>query len=1009
MPTGSRDPTPGSGRWLLDDEEYSDWMDEGGILWLKGRAGAGKSTIMYYMLQEMVEAGSKVGSAVLFFFFNRNGHELQRTANGMYRTLLHQLFTADTDRKLLDKFLDESQFASKRKNTGRIGEKWDWTDVVLKNACYKYISQIAANKRVHLFIDALDECNDNDVRSVLSICSQLSTSLRDQVRICIASRPYRDSGKSTLAEGQFSFVIDLQKRNDPDIEAYLQKIFSSSGTSKSKKDLAAVQQHLLQRSQGVFRWVSCVAEAVIGFLKRGNAKYALNMIDGLPDELSDVYATSMLTGISPGEMAIALRLLEWLTFALKPMAIEDLRYAVCLSEDKRYDSIDDLEAELHWTSDDEMMFERASAFSGGMVRKSTTSQLLMPSSRVANYRDPDSSDLNNGADTFTTFTVVRRAKVESKVTFLHFDHESVYRFMEEKGLHLLRDRLKMTFRPTTLESFAITTVKRCTRFLSTKEAVAIVKHKQTKFASDEDAASSSEVRLPPFLMRAVTDWAAHLMHINRVVTHDSPMIDDMAGFLMSLPLDVWKQIAQSQVNIAFGLLYIGVPGNSPMLHTLSRMGVEKILKRILRIGTHSSAPGSCISVDVTTARALINVRDALGTTPLLEAANGGSTEVVSTLLKLGADPKITNHLGQTALHLAVTNGNTDIVRNMLEHGGFNVDARDRRSTSIFFTSVFFGHLDIVKLLMARITDGVHTSKSLSTEPIINLERELVYTSSHDDGPRGLTSPLFTPLQIAWMKGSPEMLKELLKHSEINDEVDESCGFPSMLHMMSVSDPEDVELRALKSIKDIDSVKKIIEQRPKDQPVKARLLIKSGKFDLEKVDKHEWTPLAFAVARGNLASVRVLLEVPAINIGTMDDVGQTPLSLAAPTGEADIVRSLLATGRVNADTRNGMGVTPLQIAVAAEHTETVRVLLGLNDNSLPVEVLKVVKALARKEPLDELFKMSELHHVFRLGRAATKALLMLCDRVDDVNGEIVSFVGFYVPDGILPPPTVGFVG
>ena len=84
--------------WLLDQTQYKDWLDpekiqnHHGFLWVKGKPGAGKSTMMKYALARAKQA--MTSSVIISFFFNARGETLEKTTLGMYRSLLFQLLTA---------------------------------------------------------------------------------------------------------------------------------------------------------------------------------------------------------------------------------------------------------------------------------------------------------------------------------------------------------------------------------------------------------------------------------------------------------------------------------------------------------------------------------------------------------------------------------------------------------------------------------------------------------------------------------------------------------------------------------------------------------------------------------------------------------------------------------------------------------------------------------------------------------------------------------------------------
>jgi hypothetical protein len=81
--------------WILRSPTYLQWHDETkledhhGLLWIKGKPGTGKSTLMKSIMASVRE--TMKGSTVVSFFFNARGQELERSTLGMYRSLLLQL------------------------------------------------------------------------------------------------------------------------------------------------------------------------------------------------------------------------------------------------------------------------------------------------------------------------------------------------------------------------------------------------------------------------------------------------------------------------------------------------------------------------------------------------------------------------------------------------------------------------------------------------------------------------------------------------------------------------------------------------------------------------------------------------------------------------------------------------------------------------------------------------------------------------------------------------------
>ena len=83
--------------WLFESPEYMNWerrervVDYNGVLWLKGKPGSGKSTLMKQAVQRTKNSLPCSCTLILYYYFNARGSELEKTLLGLFRSLLHQL------------------------------------------------------------------------------------------------------------------------------------------------------------------------------------------------------------------------------------------------------------------------------------------------------------------------------------------------------------------------------------------------------------------------------------------------------------------------------------------------------------------------------------------------------------------------------------------------------------------------------------------------------------------------------------------------------------------------------------------------------------------------------------------------------------------------------------------------------------------------------------------------------------------------------------------------------
>jgi len=106
----------------------------------------------------------------------------------------------------------------------------------------------------------------------------------------------------------------------------------------------------------------------------------------------------------------------------------------------------------------------------------------------------------------------------------------------------------------------------------------------------------------------------------------------------------------------------------------------------------------------------------------------------------------------------------------------------------------------------------------------------------------------------------------------------------------------------------------------------KLLLKTGKVDVDSKDMYGQTPLWWAARNGHEAVVKLLLETGKVDVDSKDKEGQTPLRWAAENGHEAVVKLLLETGKVDVDSKDMYGRTPLRWAARNGHEAVVKLLL-----------------------------------------------------------------------------------
>lgn len=220
-------------RWVLETQEYSRWRDEAlrsshhGFLWIKGNPGVGKSTIMKFLLEHA--QAQMPGHTILSFFFNARGGPLETSTEGLYRSLLLQLL---------------GNVPSLRHNF-KVPDFEQWPVTIVQDT-FREAVLLLGQHPVTIFIDALDEGNQEEVREMVGCLGKLSAHARSNgtsFNICFASRHY----PSITARFREELVIDGQESHEDDIRKYVSDNLATDLVVR-RLDL---EWEVVSRSQGV--------------------------------------------------------------------------------------------------------------------------------------------------------------------------------------------------------------------------------------------------------------------------------------------------------------------------------------------------------------------------------------------------------------------------------------------------------------------------------------------------------------------------------------------------------------------------------------------------------------------------------------------------------------------------------------------------------------------------------------------------------------------------------------
>ena len=302
------------------------WFEHGGgIYWISGKAGSGKSTLMNYLCQHdrtlnllRAWSGMKEVFTPSFFFWNA-GTTLEKSTEGLLRSLLYQ--TLQRFPKLNPLSYDEkSALGSAEDSQERFGQVVAWTEGRLRRTFQKVIRQAQENCRICIFIDGLDEIS-GEPDTVIEV---IKTLLSADLKVCLSSRPdqlYADAFDSYA-------MLRLHDLTGPDIRTYVWDRLQSHSPINSQPDVSFVVDSIALKAQGVFLWVDLVVKAMIKGLRNHDSLEQLQRrVDSTPSDVEALYARML------GKIEVAHRkeaaLLFSMALADTSQSLLNLTFALC--------------------------------------------------------------------------------------------------------------------------------------------------------------------------------------------------------------------------------------------------------------------------------------------------------------------------------------------------------------------------------------------------------------------------------------------------------------------------------------------------------------------------------------------------------------------------------------------------------------------------------------------------------------------------------------------------------
>jgi ankyrin repeat protein len=335
----------------LSHTQFSEWLaSKSRLAWIVGKPGSGKSTIASFFVNKLQQPRigikaylpytEEVSSdalqvrtpKVLSFFCDYYAPPANAVA--ILWSLLHQLLAEQPS--LLRYISPEVRL--------RCGQR-----TVQASFLGRLLIHVAEYTDIIVVIDALDECEEPIRDDLLQAFSALENGTevfqtfpvhghdvfedqvlcnptRSSIKVLITSRPELDIDPS-------AFVIDLSEKEAAERMAHDIGLVIDAGTDRMRNQgllldiqTKLVHQVLRERADGMFLWVELQLKSLESYLRISSD--LVKFLQCLPKSLEETYE-SIFTSIQQKRTArLALRTLQWIVCAARPLSIYELSEAI---------------------------------------------------------------------------------------------------------------------------------------------------------------------------------------------------------------------------------------------------------------------------------------------------------------------------------------------------------------------------------------------------------------------------------------------------------------------------------------------------------------------------------------------------------------------------------------------------------------------------------------------------------------------------------------------------------
>lgn len=324
----------GSLEWIWEHEAYTQWStsDKSRLLYIEGKPGSGKSTLVKYFRHHLQERESVAESGIMakFFYSHREGEPHSSHTHMLRAVLCDILHQSESFFYHHFQYWYRQLSALQSLAHGNVIE-WDYESL---KEVFSSLFDYSLAGRLYIILDAVDESAENDRQDMLQLLLQLCEKTTNYVvRVFVASRPLPVLERS-IRECQG--LIRLQDETKADIAN-----FARSYLERLEFDgyLEEAMAYIVENAQGMFLWVQLVVTELLNFDEQGRAEGDIfEFLKSLPRELEEFYERMLdKMGRKDADLRHGINMFYFVLFACRPLTVNELLHSIAIQDTLRVD------------------------------------------------------------------------------------------------------------------------------------------------------------------------------------------------------------------------------------------------------------------------------------------------------------------------------------------------------------------------------------------------------------------------------------------------------------------------------------------------------------------------------------------------------------------------------------------------------------------------------------------------------------------------------------------------